>query len=83
MAQRCPAGWPASCPALGTADPSLGDNTATDINALTPEVDLAITIDDGRIDVVPGTTTTYTIAVTNDGSSAAVGAPVNVVFPRG
>ena len=68
-------------PSLGTTDPSLGDNTSTDVNGLTPRVDLGITVDDGITELAPGTTTTYTITVTNTGPSAAAGAPVTATFP--
>ena len=68
-------------PSLGTTDPSLDDNTSTDVNALTPQVDLGITVDDGVTEVAPGGTTTYTITVTNTGPSAAAGAPVTATFP--
>ena len=68
-------------PSLGTIDPQLGDNTATDVNALTPESTSGSPSTTASTEIVPGGTTTYTITVTNTGPSAASGAPVTAVFP--
>ncbi len=70
-------------PALGTTDPASADNTATDVNGLTPTVDLGVTIDDGVADLTPGGQTTYTIVVTNAGPSSVTGASVSGVLPAG
>lgn len=43
--------------------------------------DLAVTKTDGKTQYVPGTTTTYTIVVTNNGPSNVVGASVIDTFP--
>jgi len=43
--------------------------------------DLAVTKTDGKTQYVPGTTTTYTIVVTNNGPSAVTGARVLDTFP--
>ena len=56
-------------PPAGTTDPNPGNNTATDTDTLTPQADLAVTKDDGKTTVVPGTSDTYTITVTNNGPS--------------
>src|SRR5438876_743334 len=66
---------------IGTDDPDLNNDTATDTDALTPEADLAITKTDGVTTVAPGTSDTYTIVVTNNGPSTAVGAAVTDIFP--
>ena len=65
----------------GVTDPTPGNNTATDTDTLVPTADLSITKTDGVVNVVPGTTTTYTIVVTNAGPSAVVAAPVTDVLP--
>ncbi len=49
--------------------------------AALPEVDLAITKDDGLTIVTAGESTTYTVTVTNVGPDAATGATVSDVFP--
>jgi uncharacterized repeat protein (TIGR01451 family) len=55
--------------------------SVTDADTLTPMVDLQVTISDGKTSVVPGTSDTYTIVVTNNGPSTAVAAAVTDVFP--
>ncbi len=57
------------------------DNSATDIDTLTPEVDLSISKDDGRSSVLPNEVVTYTIVVSNSGPSDAVDAVVSDPFP--
>ena len=49
--------------------------------SVTPETDLKITKTDGTTTAVVGTTTTYTIVVTNAGPNAATGATVSDAFP--
>jgi uncharacterized repeat protein (TIGR01451 family) len=68
-------------PPAGLIDPAFGNNTATNIVALTPTADLRITNTNHVISVVPGTTTTYTIVVTNAGPSSVSGATVSDSFP--
>jgi uncharacterized repeat protein (TIGR01451 family) len=68
-------------PPLAVTDPDPANNSATDTDALTPVADLAITKTDGVTSAVPGTSDTYTIVVSNNGPSTAVGAPVTDVFP--
>lgn len=65
----------------GIVDPTPENNTATDTDTLTPQVDLQITKTDGKSTVTPGGTTTYTIVVTNAGPSAATGAMVVDTYP--
>ncbi len=50
-------------------DPALGNNSATDTSTLSPEADLAVTKTDGQVSDIPGTSTGYTITVTNGGPS--------------
>ena len=61
-------------PPAGVTDPDPADNNATDTDTLTPQADLSITKTDGQTSAVPGTPTTYTIVVTNDGPSTVTGA---------
>lgn len=67
----------------GFTDTSSENNSATDTDTLTPQVDLAITKTDGKTAAVPGTANTYTITITNSGPSDAVGATLSDVFPAG
>src|SRR5262249_9921417 len=67
----------------GTTDPTPGNNSANDKDTLTPQADLAITKTDGVTQVVPGTSTTYTIVVSNNGPSAVTGASVSDLLPTG
>ncbi len=67
----------------GVTDPDPSNNTATDTDTLAPVADLSITKTDGATDVVAGTSTTYTIVVTNGGPSVATAASVNDVMPHG
>jgi uncharacterized repeat protein (TIGR01451 family) len=60
---------------------SAAPATATDSDALSADVDLAITKSDGVTTAVPGQTVTYTIVVSNAGPSDAIGATVTDVFP--
>ena len=57
-----------SAPA-GTTDPTPINDSFTDSDTVTPQSDLAVAIDDGTTIVVPGTSNTYTITVTNNGPS--------------
>ena len=66
---------------VGVVDPTVSDNASTDTDTLTLAVDLAITKTDGVTSVVPGTSTTYTITVTNSGPSSAVGAQITDLLP--
>jgi uncharacterized repeat protein (TIGR01451 family) len=65
----------------GVVDPYPTDNVSTDTDNLTPLVDLSISKDDGIATAVPGTSTTYTIAVGNSGPSAAIGALITDLLP--
>lgn len=66
----------------GVIDPNLLNNSATDTDSLTPQVNLAITKTDGAASDIPGTTITYTIVASNPvGPSAVTGATVADTFP--
>ncbi|MDR3662240.1 MAG: DUF11 domain-containing protein, partial [Mycobacterium sp.] len=60
----------------GTTDPNPGNNSATDVDTLTPQADLSITKTDGVTTAIPGSAVTYTIVASNAGPSAANGATV-------
>ncbi len=62
-------------------DPDSSSNTATDDDPIETRVALSVTKSDGKSQLVPGATNTYTIVVRNDGSSTAVGTRVLDVFP--
>jgi uncharacterized repeat protein (TIGR01451 family) len=69
--------------AVPPGDNTPDDNSATDTNSLTPQTGLSITKTDGVTSVVPGTSTTYTIIVSNAGPSAATGATLSDPVPTG
>ena len=52
-------------PPMGTIDPTPGNNTASDTDTVQPVADLSITKNDGVTQIVSGTSTTYTVVVTN------------------
>ena len=56
-------------PPSGTSDPNMPNNSASDTDTLTPQADLAVAVSDGKTIVVPGSSDTYTITVTNNGPS--------------
>ena len=58
---------------IGTPDPVLGNNTATDTDT-GPTADLAVTKTDGVTYYTPGGTLTYTIRVFNNGPQPVIGA---------
>jgi uncharacterized repeat protein (TIGR01451 family) len=68
-------------PPPGVTDPNPGNDSATDSDTLTPQSDLSITKTDGVRSAVPGTSTTYTIVVSNKGPSTAVDQAVTDLFP--
>jgi uncharacterized repeat protein (TIGR01451 family) len=66
----------------GVTDPTPGNNSATDSDALGAQADLAITKTDGVTTATPGGSVTYTIVVSNAGpSDAPGGASISDVFP--
>ncbi len=66
---------------VGTIDPDPTDNSATDVDTLTPSADLSITKTDAQVDLVPGTSVTYTVVASNAGPSAVAGATVTDLLP--
>jgi len=67
----------------GVTDPTPANNTATDTDTLTPQADLQITKTDNKTTIVPGSSNTYTIVVTNAGPSTVTGATITDTFPAG
>src|SRR4029077_11571164 len=65
----------------GVTDPTPGNNSATDSDALGASADLAITKTDGVTTATPGGSVTYTITASNAGPSNAPGATVADTFP--
>ena len=61
-------------PPSGTTDPTPANNSATDTDSLTPVADLSVTKTDSAASVNAGSSTTYTIRVTNSGPSSVTGA---------
>ena len=65
-----------------TSDPAAANDSSTATTGLGAAVtDLRITKTNGVSSLVPGQTTTYTITVTNNGPSNAIGARVQDLFP--
>ncbi|HLL03803.1 MAG TPA: Ig-like domain-containing protein [Myxococcaceae bacterium] len=69
-------------PSNGATDGAAGELGAAVVALpLCLPSDLAITVTDGVTSVVPGTTVTYSLTVTNNGPNAVTGAAVTDVFP--
>ena len=64
-------------------DPRPDNNSATDVDTLTPEADLRITKTDSQDPVIAGKPLSYTIEVTNDGPSDATGVTMSDTLPMG
>ena len=66
------------------SDPTPANNAATDTDTVTKSADLAIAKTDGVASVVAGTSTTYTITVTNNGpSDEPAGVVISDPIPAG
>jgi uncharacterized repeat protein (TIGR01451 family) len=65
----------------GVTDPTPGNNSATDTDALGASADLSVTKTDGVTSATPGGSVTYTITASNAGPSNATGATVADTFP--
>ena len=67
-----------------TFDPDPANDTDSESTTVMPAADLVITKDDGVVSVVAGTSTTYTITLTNDGPSTELaGVVVSDPIPAG
>ena len=67
--------------ASGDVDPDPSNNSDTDTDPITPQVDLEVSKTNGVDIVADGDTVTYTIVVSNNGPSDAVGATISDNFP--
>ena len=65
----------------GVTDPTPGNNSATDVDALGASADLSVTKTDGVTTATPGGSVTYTITAANAGPSSATGSTVADTFP--
>src|SRR6056297_1727762 len=63
------------------ADPTAGNDSATDVSTLDASADLTISKTDGKTQHLAGTPITYTIVAQNNGPSAVGDAIVTDVFP--
>lgn len=70
-------------PPSGVTDPDSSNNSSTDTNTLNPESDLAVTKTVSNNNPSVGDTITYTITVTNNGSSTATNVQVSDPPPSG
>jgi uncharacterized repeat protein (TIGR01451 family) len=70
-------------PPAGVTDSNPANNSASDIDTLAPGADLSVTMTDGQVSAVPGTSDTYTITVSNNGPSAVTGASIADALPAG
>ncbi len=66
---------------VGVADPSPGNNSATDTDVVGLQADLSLSKTDGVTTATAGSSVTYTIVVSNAGPSAATGASAADTFP--
>jgi uncharacterized repeat protein (TIGR01451 family) len=64
-----------------TPDGTQGNNSATDTTNVVAQADLSVTKTNGTTTEIPGTPTTYTIVVTNNGPNQVTGATVADTFP--
>src|SRR5205823_3737583 len=62
---------------------NAANNSASDTDTLTPQNDVSVSKDDGVTSVVPGTSTTYTVVVSNSGPSTATNVAVSDPLPAG
>lgn len=63
------------------SDPNENNNQASDVTALTPQVDLRVTKTDGVATAAPGTDLTYLVQIFNQGPSDAPQSSVQDVLP--
>jgi uncharacterized repeat protein (TIGR01451 family) len=65
----------------GFVDSNTTNNTATDTDNVTPQVNLSIAKTDGNVDAIPGTIVAYTITVNNSGPSFGLNTVVTDAVP--
>ena len=67
----------------GVTDADSGNDSASDTDTLEPSADIVVTNSDGVTSVTAGTSTTYTVTVSNVGPSDAPGTAVSFPVPAG
>lgn len=67
----------------GGEDTNPLDDASTDTTAVTASADVVVTKTNGATEIVPGTSTSYTVVVRNDGPSFAAGVQVLDPSPAG
>lgn len=65
----------------GVTDSNTSNNSSTDTDTLTPTADLSITKTDAKTSITPGSATSYTITVTNNGPSTVNSVTVTDAVP--
>ncbi|NBR07406.1 MAG: DUF11 domain-containing protein, partial [Planctomycetes bacterium] len=70
-------------PLIGISETNSFNNSSSDVDTLTPQVDLVVTQTDNKTSVAPGTSNTYTITVTNNGPSTISSFTLTDVIPAG
>ncbi len=68
-------------PPAAVTDPDPANNSATDVDTVTPQADLSITKTDGSATATAGGPIVYTIVASNAGACNAPGATVTDTFP--
>ncbi len=68
---------------VGLTDPNPANNTATDINTLTPQADVSLTKTDGLTQTNAGGTLVYTLVAHNAGPSHAASVTLADTLPAG
>ncbi len=70
-------------PPGGTTDPNPGNNAATDVDTIVPQVALTLAKTDGSPSYTPGGSATYTITIGNGGPSTANNVTLTDPLPAG
>ena len=70
-------------PPGGTTDPNPGNNSATDVDTIVPQVALTLAKTDGSPSYTPGGSATYTITLGNGGPSTANNVTLTDPLPAG
>ncbi|HSN77670.1 MAG TPA: hypothetical protein VL334_21560 [Anaerolineae bacterium] len=73
----------ASVAPVGGTDANGANNSDSDTNTLSRRADLGVSITADKVQYAPGQSLTYTIIVTNNGSSALTSFGLNVALPAG
>lgn len=71
----------ATLPPGNVVDSNLSNNSASDVDVVLAQSDLAVSLSNGLTTTTPGLPVTYTLLVSASGPSTAVAAPLLVTFP--